>query len=187
MDGLLLKLLHQHVKQPEPPFWRLFSPIRQDLDRLVWCFSGQPWMGPPPDFNGELVEIAFQDPKARVFADVHLWRPGSLGRFADRFREEYIELWGIEPTRDDPQELATRFCAIPYRKGKKELFIQEHARAWLLYTDCSCWEIFARKTPLLDSLREALSGKPWVALYNSSSDRRQTAFHAAGLSHLWQA
>jgi hypothetical protein len=66
-------------------------------------------------------------------------------------------------------------------------FIRRHARVWLLYTDSTCWEIYARKARLLDETREHLRGKPWVEVYESHADRRGMAFGTAGLSEVWSA
>ena len=59
MDGLLLKLLPDGF--PGLRFWRLFSPIRQNLDRLYWCFPFQPWMGAPEEFYEDDSVIAAFD------------------------------------------------------------------------------------------------------------------------------
>lgn len=186
MVGLLLKLAHDREKHCEPRFWKLFASIRPDLDRLVWCLVGQPWMGPPAEFDSQSVTIPFQDPDAAVYVDIPLWRPGSLGKYADRFASESIELWAIEPTRDDPQRLALHFSALHGQRAQED-FIRQHARAWLVYSDSMCWEIYAHKTHLLDTLRDALMNKPWVDIYSSTSDSRETAFRASGLGQLWHA
>lgn len=179
MDGLLIKLLQ--TGSNEPRFWKLFNSIRQDLDRMFWFFSHQPWMGAPDDFCKDDLESY----EGAGSSSGQLWRPGGLCRYADKFREEYFDLWAIEPTRDDPKELAAIFEKLP--RCDKNKFIEEHARIWLLYTDSSCWEIYARKTNLLDNLREALWNLKTVSLYKSQSNQRGSAFGSAGLSLIWRA
>lgn len=180
MEGLLLRLLETEL--PEPRFWKLFGSIRPDLDRLFWCFLWQPWMGPPDDFHTEPFLESFE---GEGDTSVQLWRPGTLSLYADRFGEEYIELWAIEPTRDDAKTLAAAFNKAPWRDQDK--FIEERARVWLLYTDSTCWEIYARKTSLIERLREALMHRRSVVVYESRSDQRGAAFGAAGLSGVWAA
>jgi hypothetical protein len=60
-------------------------------------------------------------------------------------------------------------------------------RVRLLYTDSTCWEIYARKARLLEQTREHLRGKPWLEVYESQADRRGMAFGTAGLSEVWSA
>lgn len=178
LNGLLLKLVHEGG-QPEPRFWELFGPLRQDLDGLYWCFIGQPWFGAPAEFqNDQSVLMDFEDMGT---TSIQLWRPGSLSRYADQFGEEHIELWGIEPTRDNPQELAALY------QRQADDVPRKHARVWLIYTDSTCWEIYSGKPGLIDRLSDGLRNKPWVALYSSHVDRRKAAFTAAGLSSVWAA
>jgi hypothetical protein len=183
MDGILLKLL-QKESAKQPRFWKLFNSIRQDLDRMFWCFSSQPWLGAP--------DLSFEDHLesnksiGRCCSTTQLWRPGALGLYADKFGEEYFDFWAIEPTRDDPKELVKIFDNIPYKEqNKQNKFIEEHARIWMLYTDSSCWEIFAKKINLLDKLKEALWNNKFVEVYKSQSDQRGMAFGIAGLSRIW--
>jgi hypothetical protein len=180
MRGLLLKLLHHPLGQPEPPFWRLFGSIRQDLDRLFWCFAAQPWMAEPDDFDEDQFLESFEEKGA---TSIQLWRPGALARYADQFAEEHIELWGIEPTQEGPSQLAARYSAS--RWGVE--IVRQYARVWLIYTDSTCWEIFARPKNLLGRVGEALKGKPWVEVYPGDSEQRARAFATAGLSDVWQA
>jgi hypothetical protein len=183
LDGLLLKLLEDPTGAPGRWFWKLFQLIRKDLDRLFWCFPSQPWMGAPDGFAEDESAAAPFDGDGQT--SVMLWRPGSLGQYAHRFAEEFIELWGIEPTRDDPHQLAARYnTATPSEGGE---ILRHHARVWLLYTDSTCWEIYARKGSLLDATRAHLWGKPWVQVYESHADRRAAAFRTAGLSQVWAA
>jgi len=179
MDGLLLKLLARQPGQTEPTFWMLFGSIRQDLDRLFWCFADQPWMGAPDDFDEDRFLEFFEEASK---TSIQLWKPGSLARYANQFGEEYIQLWGIEPTQDDPSQLASRYSATSWDAA----IVEQYARVWLIYTDSACWEIFARKKNLLDEVGKALKGKPWVEVYKSDSEQRGWAFGMAGLSHMWQ-
>jgi hypothetical protein len=164
-------------------FWKLFQPIRQDLDRLFWCFPYQPWMGAPREFLEDDAATATFEGQDRT--SVMLWQPGSLGRYASHFAEESIELWGIEPTADNPQQLAADYSAAA--KPEMQALIRQYARVWLLYTDSTCWEIYARKPRLLDETRAHLRGKPWVKVYDSHAERRAAAFRTAGLSEVWLA
>ena len=109
MNGLLLRLLDDRTGAPGFWFWKLFGSVRQDLDRLAWCFTNQPWMGAPPGFEDD--DLATMEFEGEGSTGVQLWRPGSLARYADRFAEESIELWGIEPTRDDPTKVAALFSS----------------------------------------------------------------------------
>jgi hypothetical protein len=183
MRGLLFKLRDDKTGAPGRWFWKLFKPIRQDLDRLYWCFPWQPWMGGPPGFNEDesaLVELKDLN-TARVSSPVQLWCPGALSRYADHFGEELIELWGIEPTCDDPQTLAADYDRAP--ESERRHFIEEHGRVWLLYTDSRCWEIYARKPRLLEELKRELWNKPWVEVFESDSGHRKAAFNAAGINY----
>jgi hypothetical protein len=153
VDGLLLKFT-----QHETSFWMLFGSIRQDLDRLYWVFGWPPWMGAPDDFTeGD-----------------RLWRPGTLSRFADRFCEEEIKLWGIEPTRDDPRALAD------LEAGDDTPLIREYAEVWLRYSNCPYWEIFARKADLLECLEADLVNKPWIEVFPTRDDQPEIAYRQAG-------
>lgn len=183
MNGLLLKLLDDRTGAPGRWFWKLFRPIRHELDRLYWCFACQPWMGAPDQFLEDKTATSSFDGAGS--SSVMLWQPGSLGRFADSFAEEFIELWGIEPMVDDPKKLAAQYSAAAWHE--QEGIIRGHARVWLLYTDSACWEVFARKAALLDETRAYLRGKPWVEVYESNSEGRALAFSSAGLASVWTA
>jgi hypothetical protein len=56
LEGLLLRLLEDRSGTPGRWFWKLFGPIRQDLDRLYCCFSNQPWVGAPSRFREKDLE-----------------------------------------------------------------------------------------------------------------------------------
>jgi hypothetical protein len=64
---------------------------------------------------------------------VMLWQPGSLALYADEFAEEFIELWGNEPTVDDAQQLATEYSAADTHA--MERIIRQNARVWFIYTN----------------------------------------------------
>ena len=184
MDGLIIRLLDDRTGNPGRWFWRAFGSIRPDLDRMIWCFTGQPWMGAPDDFD---LNNSFLKCDGADRASVSLWRPGVLGRHAHQFGEEHIELWAIEPTRDDPAGLAAGYDRCWPDDEKQGDFIRQHARVWLSYFDSTCWEIYARKPGLLDRVRRDLEGKAGPMVHPSHADRRGQAFGAAGLSAVWQA
>jgi hypothetical protein len=162
-------------------FWKIFGSLRQDFDRLFWCFLYQPRMGTPNDFEEELVLVPFD---RAGNTSLQLWKPGNLSRYGNQFREESIELWAIEPTRDDPTKLAVAFAQT---RSKNEVkFIEENAFIWLSYTDSISWEIYTRKTNLLEKLQNSLFNQPSVKVFRSQSDQRGRAFGMAGLSHVWK-
>lgn len=185
MDGLLLRL--KPTGDPSTAdassFWKLFKPIRRNLDGLAWCFLNPPWMGAPADFE--------RDPSATMAFDgdaetsLQLWSPGSLSRYADRFAEEFIELWGVDPARHDPPKVAALYNAAPWSEADD--VIRRHAAVWLRYIDETCWEIYTRERALLDFLALQLRGKPWVEVHPSRADAREEAFRAAGLADSWEA
>jgi hypothetical protein len=181
VNGLLLKLLEDKTGRPRIWFWKLFAPIRQDLDRYFWCFANQPWMCAPDEFKDD--STATESFRGEGETGIMLWRAGSLGRHAAGFAEEAIELWAIEPTVDDPPQLAAQYSATTWRD--MDAFVRDRAHVWLLYTDSTCWEIYAPKARLLDETRTHLYGKPWVEAYESRADRRKEAFATAGLSTIW--
>jgi hypothetical protein len=183
MKGLLLKLKDDQTGAPGVWFWRLFEPIRPELDRLFWCFPRPPWMGDPPDFREDVT--AWATFEVDGVTDTMLWRSGSLGRYAERFAEESIELWGIDPLVHDPQRIAALYdgTVIP----EMNRVIEPYAEAWLLYTDCTSWELYANEMGLLHRVQEHLSSKDWVQIVQSDSSSRGTAFRAAGLPHAWLA
>jgi hypothetical protein len=182
MRGLLLKLRDDKTGAPGRWFWKLFRPVRQDLDRLYWCFPFQPFMGAPGFIDDESATVKLIGLETgRASSPVQVWCPGALARYADHFGQEFIELWGIEPTRDDAQMLAVDYYRAP--ESEKGRFIEEHGRVWLLYTDSTCWEIYARKPRLLDEVRRELWNKPWVEVFESDTAHRKAAFSAAGIGH----
>ncbi len=140
-------------------------------------------MGAPDEFlEDDFATLSFE---GEGLTSVMLWRPGILSRYGDRFAEEFIELWGIEPTVDDPQQLAAQYNAATWRD--MESIIRRNARVWLLYTDSTCWEIYTSNKKLLDEIREHLREKPWVDVFESNADQRATAFRTAGLAEVWIA
>ena len=182
MDGLIIRLLDDKTGDPGRWFWRVFGPIRPDLDRMFWCVANQPWMGAPDDFD---LEGSFQRFDGSERAGFSVWRPGVLGRHADQFGEEFIDLWAIEPTRDDPARLAAEYARCD--QDDDGAFIRQHARIWLTYFDSTCWEIYARKPGLLDRVRRGLERKPAVSVHPSHLDRRGQSLGDAGLSEIWRA
>jgi hypothetical protein len=169
MDGLLLKFTGE-----EPLFWKLFGSIRHDLDRLYWVYRWAPWMGFPDDFTDD-DRLSYE---GWDLTSAELWLPGTLGRFADRFHEEEINLWGIESERDDPQALASLY--VQQSCSRSETFIHEHARVWLRYLNRSYWEIFARKAGLLERLEADLIDKPWIEVFPTRDDQPEIAYSRAG-------
>jgi hypothetical protein len=182
MDGLLLKLIHD--VRPGRAFWRLFHSIRDDLERLYWCFSHQPTMGASLGFlEDDAATMSFDGEGG---TGVQLWRPGSLSRYAaTEFAEEFISLWGIDPSLQDPRKLASQYSTTPW--PEMDRFVRQHAQVWLLYTDSTCWEGYARRKNLLQRLRGALEHNSQVEVFDSNSARRGAAYQAAGLSDVWIA
>jgi hypothetical protein len=172
MEGVLLKLHGDDAGNPGKWFWKLFEPIRQDVDRMYWYVD----MQTPPLFeDGDLLDVG-----AELQAIVIC--PGRFAHFGDKFSDEFISLWAMEPTRDEPAELVADYLASRHNK----VTLQQHARIWLLYTDSSCWELYARKSSLVDRVCEGLESKDWVTAYRGESDRREQTFKAAGLSRMWR-
>lgn len=96
-----------------------------------------------------------------------LWKPGVLSRFADRFCEEYIELWGIEPA-DIPPLVESSVRHSP------DVLIRQHARIWIRYTDGTCWEIYARDAGLIETLRAGLREGRIAAIQESDFEHRKS-------------
>jgi hypothetical protein len=178
MDGLLLKLNHDQTGAPGRWFWQLFEPIRQDLDRLFWCLPEAPWMGSSDEFReDDFAEAPFT---AAGFTTTMLWRPGTLGRYAERFAEEFIELWGIDPAMHDPQRVASQYDAASVPEMTR--VILPYAQVRLIYLDSSSWEIYSRNTELLHRVRGHLSGKTWVKAFEGDVEHRDAVLRAAGLN-----
>jgi hypothetical protein len=102
-----------------------------------------------------------------------------VGRWANQFCEEHIELWATNPA-DDPARLASEFGRAFGRR--MEAFIDKHAETWLIYSDSTCWEIFARDGSLLRSVRDHLQGSTTVRVYESASEDRGRAYLKANIS-----
>lgn len=181
MEGLLLKLTQDKTGRPGYWFWQLFEPIRQDLDRLFWCFPNQPWFGSPLEFTED--DSATMSFEGEGTTSVMLWCPRTLGRYAELFAEEFIGLWGIEPTPLAPRRIAAEYSAAAF--SEMDSVIEPHAQVWLLYTDSTCWEIYTRQTHMIDAVRNHLAGKPWVQAFDSKSDQRHIGFRSAGLLSQW--
>lgn len=183
MDGLIIRLLGGRAEHAGRWFWRVFGSIRPDLDRMFWCFSWQPWMGLPSDLLDRLDEFEAEhlEPFENEGAtSTQLWRPGSLGLYADHFAEDSIELWAIKPTRDDPARLATEYSRCGLGRNEMDELIRRHSHIWLIYTDSSCWEIYAREAGLLDRIRQSLEGNAAMSVHPSHADRRGQSSGVAG-------
>jgi hypothetical protein len=180
MDGLLLRLLQ--TESNEPRFWKLFASLREEFDRLFWCLTSSPWMGAPEGFHDDSVTMRFPGDEG---SGTVLWQPGYLSRYGDKFSEETVELWAIDPACDDPSKLVSDFGRLHSAAGMDK-FIDEHAYVWLIYLDSTSWEIYAQRSDLVKRLHDSLLNEPSVAIFRSQSNRRATAFAAAGLSQFWR-
>ena len=123
-------------------------------------------MGSPRGFDHDR-ELAHHP--GCIDTDVHLWRPGAIGRWAERFSEEQIELWAVAPGEDPPQ-LAIEFSRM---FDNDEKFMQRHAEFWLMYLDSAYWEIFARQPEAIKSVREELKDNPSVRIEETWPGRRE--------------
>ena len=182
MDGLLLHLLEDKLGAPGRWFWPCFKSVRDELNAHHWIFENQPWMGAPETFLND--DSATDDFVGPGQSGVSLWRPHALARWANHFAEESISLWAVKPA-DDPRKLASAFQRLAAAKADE--FITTHASLWLLYTDSTCWEIFATRPALLEMIEHHLIGQQSIRVYRSESDHRGRAFGAAGLSNVWRA
>ncbi|WP_165250418.1 hypothetical protein [Paludisphaera soli] len=182
MDGLLIKSTGEPATR-DPSFWKYFKPIRGNLDRLAWCFRDRPWWGEPADFRDD--HAAMMDFDGGSMTSLQLWSPGSLSRYADRFSEESIEMWGVDPDRHDPPAVAALYTAAPWNEADE--VIRRHASVWMRYTDGACWEIYAEGRDLPDFLARQLRRRPDVEAHPSRCDAREEAFRAAGLDATWEA
>ena len=181
MDGLLLRLLDDKRGSPGRWFWPCFEPLRPTFDRHIWILPNQPWMGAPVDFDHGR-ESADYDGIGET--SVCLWRPGAVGRWAEQFCEEHIELWATNPA-DDPARLASEFGRAFW--GREDAYIEKHAEIWLIYTDSTCWEIFAKDASLLRKVRDQLRGSTTIGVYENASEDRGRAYRNASISSVWRA
>jgi hypothetical protein len=180
MDGFLIKFTDAPHPASEPSFRRLFGAIYAQMNAHYWCFPMQPWMGTP---------VRLCEDKCTVELDnggmeTALWRPGSLGKYADSFLEEHIEMWAVPHGCVDKATLVSEFDKTSLSSSA---FIVQNADIWLIYTDSACWEMFARSNALLSVLDESLMGKANVATFRSRSDMRGNAFNEAGLTEVWHS
>ena len=178
---MLLRLLVDRRGSPGRWFWPCFEPLRATFDRRHWIFPNKPWMGAPAGFDHGRESADYE---GMGETGVGLWRPGAVGRWAGQFCEEHIELWATNPA-DDPARLASEFrrtCS-----GQQDAFIEKHAEIWLIYTDSTCWEIFARQASLLEPLRDHLYGNAAVRGYDSNSADRGRSYAEAGVAAVWRA
>ncbi len=180
MDGLLLRLLDHKHSSPSCTFWQCFEPLRSVFDRHFWIFLNQPYLGMPDGFDEER-ELA--DYEGVGETSVMLWRPGAIGRWADKFCEEFVELWATNPA-DDSARLASEFRRTFW--GREDAFIEMHAEIWLHYSDSTCWEIFAKDAILLQAVRNHLQGNDAVGVYDNNSADRARAYAKAGILEMWR-
>ena len=181
MDGLLLRLLDDKRGSPGQWFWPCFGPLRSAFDRHFWIFPNQPWMGAPLAFDHERESADYE---GMGETSVCLWRPGAVGRWADQFCEEHIELWATSPA-DDPARLASEFRRTFW--GREDTFIEKHAEVLLIYSDSTCWEIFAKQASLLEPVRDHLHGNAAVRVYDNNSADRGRAYAKGGVAAVWRA
>ena len=174
MDGLLLRLLNDDLGSPGRSFWPCFKPLRSVLDQHRWIFPMQPWMGAPTGFDHA---------DGEADSSVALWRKKTISVWADKFSEEDVELWAVNPSCDAAR-LMSEFQGTPWRQHSA--FIEKHAEIWLIYTDRTCWEIFARRTALLQSVRNHLVGNATIRVYVNATDNRAAAYRAAGVDQVWR-
>jgi hypothetical protein len=128
-------------------------------------------------------ETATSDYEGMGGTGVQLWRPGALGRWAEYMCEEYIQLWAVDPA-DDPRQVTSRFLRSSC--GQSAGYIAGHAAIWLLYTDSTCWEVYARDARLLRKAREHVAGSSAIRAYPSWSENRGRAFAQAGVGRVWR-
>jgi hypothetical protein len=54
-------------------------------------------------------------------------------------------------------------------------FVERHGEIWLIYSDSTCWEVFAKDASLLGNVRDHLRGNAVVRTYETTSgDRGRT-------------
>lgn len=157
--------MDDHHGSPGRWFWPCFEPLRSEFNELFWVFSNQPWMGAPGTFDHDR-EIAHHS--GSTDTSVQLWRPGAIGRWAERFSEEQIELWAVAPGEDPPQ-LAFEFSRTFETDNE---FIDRHAEFWLMYLDSAYWEIFARQPEAIKRVREGLKDNPSIRIEETWPDRQ---------------
>jgi hypothetical protein len=157
----------------EPRFWELFGAVQEELDAFFWCFLYPPWMGAPERFDAYDRDLETYPGEGNT--SIQLWKPGTLGRWANAFSEEQLQLWAIHPA-SDYRGLTEAFSRTPWSAEAE--FIRAHAQSWLFYTDRTCWEIYARDEALLARVGESLSALP-VHVHPVESTSRETAFREA--------
>jgi hypothetical protein len=178
MNGLFLQL--NEVRWPGRSFWTCFAPLRTEFDRLYWVLTNTPWFGAPDEFDFDRETADFD---RAHHTETSLWVPGSIGRWAERFAEEYFELWAIDPTID-PASAAATFDRTP--SPEADAVIESHAVIWLLYADSVSWEIFAKDPATLQRIREHVGATTSVRAHETSSTNRLQGFQAAGLQSVWR-
>jgi hypothetical protein len=178
MDGLLLQLL-EDKGNAGAWFWPCFEPLKRDFDNYYWIIDCQLWMGPPLAFFDESGHNAasVDDPRLHD-AQVQLWRPGAIGRWASEFEEESLYLWALQE-HTDPIEMALRWHHTSYDRPNS--FVEAHASVLLQYTDSTCWEIFARDHKLLDKVRRHTQSQASIRAYQTFSQNRRFGFKQIGV------
>jgi hypothetical protein len=178
LDGLLLQLLGDSSGPTGRWFWTCFEPLRQFFDRHFWIVDN-PWMGAPDAFfatEGEPETIAYEGSQG---TSAQLWRPGAIGRWAEQFSEEFIDLWAIDPA-DDPAHIAASYSQ-GLSPEDSELFTEQHAVVRLIYTDSCSWEIFARDSSLLALVERHAKAQPAsLRCFSTLSQNRSHAFRKIG-------
>ena len=70
---------------------------------------------------------------------------------------------------------------------REDAFVGKHAEIWLIYSDSTCWEVFAKQVSLLEPVRGHLQGNESVRVYDSNSADRGRAYAKAGVAEVWRA
>jgi hypothetical protein len=132
-------------------------------------------MGAPAAFGHER---ELSDFEGMAETTVCLSGPGAVGRWAEQFCEERIELWATHPDAD-AASLAAEFRRTSAKR--QDAFIEKHAEIWLISSDSTCWEIFARDTAVLRKVRDGLQRNAAIRGYESVSEDRGRACATAGI------
>ena len=174
MRGLVLQLLKDRQGAAAEWFWPCFEPLRAEFDKYYWIFPFGPWMSYPVDFDEHQTERY----EGEGQTSISLWKPGTIGRWADQFGEEFVQLWAIDPVAD-PMRVLTEFL-----RKEDDRCINRFGVIWLSYTDSTCWEIFARDRKLLERVKASVQGNDAVRAFDSSTMSRSIPY--AKLRWPWQ-
>ncbi|MFZ4430130.1 MAG: hypothetical protein ACOYPS_07230 [Phycisphaerales bacterium] len=150
MNGLRLTLPQHKQLSPGRWFWSCFAPLRAEFNRHFWLVPLQPWMGPPDGFESGAWTV---DYPGAGDTELGLWRPGAMGRWADRFAEESIALMAVRLS-DDPSKLASEFARVPWRA--QDAWMAVRAEFFLRYTDGTSWDMYARQAESVDAIKSNL-------------------------------